>query len=152
MKQRENGGTEKRSVEKEKEGVRERRVWARERERENSFPVSALEYSKQVLIKRIQKRGAHFFCVEMLERVILPSPPLCPAALQACFHILPLSCQAALVYLNIDRSHQVEGRERTKKDLTHFSLLSALLLASVSAQTLQAVFERERDQCYLYTY
>lgn len=144
------GGEKKRSVEKEKEGVRERSVWVRERE--NPFPVSALEYSKQVLIKRIQKRGAGFFCVEMLERVILPSPPLCPAVLQACFHILPLSCQAALVYLNIDRSHRVKGRESTERDLTHFSLFSALLLASVSAQTLQAVFERESDQCYLYTY
>lgn len=40
---------------------------------------------------------------------------LCPAALQPCFHVSPLSRQAALVYLNIGRSHRVNVRKRTER-------------------------------------
>lgn len=55
-----------------------------------------LRSSMQVLIKRIQKRGASSLCVEMWERVTwggggLTSPPSlptsCPAAFLPCFHL-----------------------------------------------------------------
>lgn len=109
----------------------------------------------QVLIKRIQKRGASSFCVDMWERVIwggLTSllHPLCPAALQPCFHILPLSRQAALVYLNIRRSHRVNARKRIERHSTYFFHL--LSLHPCQAKPLQAVFKRGSDQPYLYTY
>lgn len=56
-----------------------------------------LRSSMQVLIKRIQKRGASSLCVEMWERVTwgggltspppLPFPTSCPASFLPCFHL-----------------------------------------------------------------
>lgn len=84
-----------------------------------------LRVSMQVLIKRIQKRGASSFVWRCgrgsFGGVNLTTPqPSCPAALQPCFHVFPLSRQAALVYFNIRRSHQVKVRKRIEKHSTHF--------------------------------
>lgn len=80
----------------------------------------------QVLIKRIQKRGARSFVwrcgTGSFGGVNLIPPPPCPAALQPCFHVLPLSHQAALVYLNIRRSHRVKARKRIEWHSAHFFL------------------------------
>lgn len=88
-----------------------------------------LRTSMQVLIKRIQKRGASSFVWRCGRGSfggvnLTPPTPACPAALQPCFHVLPLSHQAALVYLNIRRSHRVKVRKRIERHSTHFFFTS----------------------------
>lgn len=117
-------------------GEKEKMVWWWGREakgvdgRRKFFPcigIWMLRILMQVLIKRIQKRKASSFvwwCGRgSVGGVTLSPHPACPAALQLCFHILPLSHQAALVYLNIGRSHRVKVTKRIERHSTPFFLL-----------------------------
>lgn len=159
MKHRKSDGRERR-VEKGRKGrTREGKGEGGGKRERKFFPCIGLwmlRASMQVLIKRIQKRGARSFVWRCGRGSfggvnLIPTPP-CPAALGPCFHALPLSRQAALVYLNIRRSHRVKARKRIEGHSTHFFPFSPPLLASMSEQTLQAVFDRGSDQLYLYTY
>lgn len=109
----------KRRVEKEKKGWR---VEAKEGglSERKFFPrigLWMLRASMQVLIKRIQKRRASSF-VWRCGRGSLGG--LTPPTSVPCGALALLSCQAALVYLNIGRSRRVKVRKRIERHSTHF--------------------------------